>query len=173
MLRIDQVATVRRLLAAHHSQRAVHRLTGIARGSIARIAAGCRCDRFQPTGPEASTFPFAPSGPVARCAACGHRVQSPCLICRARRWSRLAAARSCDLAATEAAAGPLLGSELRGEHRARYEAIRARRQRRSRRASQTSGQRAFAPPWCGLRPTPARFSRETIAHRRYWLRSHA
>ena len=164
MLRIDQVATVRRLLAAHHSQRAVHRLTGIARGSIARIAAGRHCNRFKPTGPwqsgpwqggpghngaeqsgpwqsgagqtdfEASAFPIAPSGPVARCGACGHRVQLPCLICRTRRWSRLTAARPNNLVATEAA-GFLLGLELRGEHLARYEAMRARRQRRSRRAS--------------------------------------
>jgi hypothetical protein len=134
MLTIHEVANVRRLLAARYSQRAVHRLTGVARGTIGRIAsAACA----EPTGRSVSDDAMLPPprrGPIARCSTCGHRVYAPCLICRARDWSSRHASRVRKPAAAETAV-PTLGLELRGEHRARYEAIRARRARAANRAA--------------------------------------
>jgi hypothetical protein len=134
MLKLYQIATVRRLLAAKLSRRAVYRLTGVSRGSIGRIAAGGCSDRDAPTVAPTPAFPFAQSGPVQRCSACGQRVHAPCLICRARDWIRRKASCALEPADADPATG-VLGLELRGEHRARYEAMRVRRAGRSRPAA--------------------------------------
>jgi transcriptional regulator with XRE-family HTH domain len=129
MIAPQVVTDVRRLLTEERlSQRKVARLTGISRSTIAAIACGKRPDyellqRLRETDWE------EPAGPAVRCPGCGHRVYMPCQLCRLR--ARLAAKR----AATGLAGGTLvglasgviepLGVNLRPEHRARYEEVRA------------------------------------------------
>jgi len=127
MIAPELVKRVERLLAEGNlSQRKIAKLTGVSRGSVGAIAAGRRPDyeglrrrRQEQELPERT-------GPPERCPGCGAMVLMPCLACglkqetgRARRppsgrWSGRPD-------------GPLeLG--LRGEHRARYEGVRARRE---------------------------------------------
>jgi hypothetical protein len=129
MLRIDQIASVRRLLAARHSHRAVRRRTGVSRSAIARIAARCR----GPLGNDASELVAL----LSRCPACGHRVVLPCRICVARAWRCTTVGRPFPPVVDEPA-DLCLGLELRGEHLARYEALR-RKRLRTERLSEGSG----------------------------------
>ncbi|MDD4888291.1 MAG: hypothetical protein PHU85_00030 [Phycisphaerae bacterium] len=111
------VDEIRRLLGEGRlSQRKIAREVGVSRGSVGGIASGKRpdyADRERRRSEEA----LAPGGPFVRCDGCGHSVQLPCQICRARATGRVPRA-----AADPHAEG--LRLELSGEALARYEEIR-------------------------------------------------
>ena len=121
MIDRNLVAEIERLLASGaHSQRAIAKLAGVSRGSVASIASGKR--RTNDVASETRyDGPAEPSGPPARCRGCGGMVYMPCLLCRLRKAHPRAARRP----ASNVAASPYL--DLRPEHRARYEEVRARR----------------------------------------------
>ncbi len=118
------VDTIRRLLAERKwSMRKIARTTGVSRGTVGAIAHGKRRDR-DARSREDDGLGQPPSGPLRRCAGCGGLVQMPCRLCRVRartaspRWKRPPARRE-----------EPLRLELAGEHRLRYEEVRARRLR--------------------------------------------
>lgn len=128
MIAPQLVADVRRLLIEERlSQRKVARLTGVSRSTIAAIATGKRPDyellqRLRETDWE------EPTGPAARCPGCGHRVYIPCQLCRLRE--RLAERHASGFARATPPHRPVetvepLGMNLRPEHHARYEEVRA------------------------------------------------
>ena len=118
------VTEVRRLLAQGAlSQRMIARLSGISRGTVRAIANGTRPDyeSLRPAEDEREQ----PAGPAARCPGCGGMVYLPCRLCRVR-----ATIASDPRPTREHRAIPLgepLGLDLRPDHRARYEEVRARR----------------------------------------------
>jgi hypothetical protein len=119
MLAPKIVTEVRRLLAeGEFSYRDIARLTGISRGSVGAIASGKRSDR-QPHD-ELET----PTGPAVRCPGCGGKVYMPCLLCQVRNTAKKP--RSA-LGRNAVRAAELPDLNLRPEHRARYEELRARR----------------------------------------------
>ena len=118
------VDTIRRMLAeAKWSMRKIARMTGVSRGTVRAIAHGKRRDRPRRPG-ENGDLLVQPTGPLRRCPGCGGLVQMPCRLCRVRAWK--AAKRSNPLAPRPEAP---LQVDLLGEHRLRYEAVRARRLR--------------------------------------------
>ena len=125
MIAPARIAEVRRLLAEGvHSQRAIARLTGISRGTVTAVAAGRRPD-YVPR-PQADASSPLPRGPCRRCRRCGALVYMPCHACAIR--SRVAHDAKHRRRIDRGPDVPL-GLDLRGEHRKRYEAIRAWRQR--------------------------------------------
>ena len=124
MLDPGLVDTIRRMLAAGKwSMRKVARMTGVSRGTVRVIANGKRRDRPRRLGEDGDPT-LQPSGPLRRCPGCGGLVQMPCRLCRVRVWR--AAKRSRPLAPRPEEP---LRLDLVGEHRLRYEAVRARRLR--------------------------------------------
>jgi hypothetical protein len=83
------VVLVRRLLAEGKlSRRAIARVTGVGRSTIAEIAAGRRRDRAPAQAEEWDLFPEA-SAVSERCPGCGGRVYMPCRLCYVRELKRL------------------------------------------------------------------------------------
>ena len=124
MLDPGLVDTIRRMLAAGKwSMRKIARMTGVSRGTVRAIAHGTRRDRPRRLG-ENGDPALQPSGPLRRCPGCGGLVQMPCRLCRVRAWR--AAKRSRPVAPRPEGS---LRLDLLGEHRLRYEAVRARRLR--------------------------------------------
>lgn len=85
MLRRPQVEWVERLAAQGLSQRAISRVTGLARATVGRIVRGERPaadDRRRTAGLDDQLLFH---GPIERCPLCGARVYAPCLACRVRR----------------------------------------------------------------------------------------
>jgi hypothetical protein len=118
------VDSIRRLLAERKwSMRKIARMSGVSRGTVLAIAHGKRRDRPR-RAPEDGDLLVRPSGPLRRCPGCGGLVQMPCRLCRVRAWTSSPRStrppRRPDLP---------LQVELVGEHRLRYEEIRARRAR--------------------------------------------
>ena len=117
-------ARINALLATgRYTQRAIARMTGIGRGTVASIASGDRPDYSarQQAKIDREKPPF--SGPARRCPTCGRLVQLPCLAC----WLT-----------TEKAAGHLQPAQgladdggfqldLSPEHQARYRWVRGLR----------------------------------------------
>lgn len=124
MLSVPVVQEVKRLLAEGRlSQRKIARQTGVSRGIVGLIAQGKRPD-YQPRQEEDD--PWANCGPPERCPTCGARVYMPCRLCGLRQWL----AESKSVPSLGRGRGPLvLGLQLNEEHQARYEKIRARRDR--------------------------------------------
>ena len=124
MLDPTLVDTIRRMLAAGKwSMRKVARMTRVSRGTVLAIAHGKRRDRPRRPG-EDGGLSSQPGGPLRRCPGCGGLVQMPCRLCRVRAWRTARRPRRLAPRPEE----PLrLG--LLGEHRLRYEAVRARRLR--------------------------------------------
>jgi transcriptional regulator with XRE-family HTH domain len=137
------VTEVRRLLREEIlSQRKIASLTGISRTTVTAIASGKRPD-YDLLRQLRDDDWEEPTGPAVRCPGCGGRVHMPCQLCRIRK--RIAEKRhSCTTASASAlpsratgyasAAPPHspaaeilepLGVNLRPEHRARYEEVRA------------------------------------------------
>lgn len=122
---LDQglVDEIRRLLAAGQwSMRKVARELRVSRGTVGAIAHGRRLDRLPRTADD--DLLLMPLGPLRRCPGCGGMVHLPCLLCRVRR--RLGCSRGRKW--IDRPEG-ILQLELAGEHRARYERVRARRLR--------------------------------------------
>ncbi|MGQ9576469.1 MAG: helix-turn-helix domain-containing protein [Thermoguttaceae bacterium] len=114
---------VRRLLAeGKWSMRKIARMTGVSRGTVSAIAHGKRPDRRPRT--EQDDLLERPSGPMERCPGCGGMVQMPCRLCRVRAWRASPQCRRLPPRNEQP-----LRLELAGEHRIRYEALRARRMR--------------------------------------------
>jgi hypothetical protein len=115
------VEGIRRLLAAGRwSMRRIARELRVSRGTVSAIAHGKRRERR--ARPADDDPVVEPRGPLKRCPGCGGLVYAPCLLCRVRRKQAAPGRRK--LAGLPE--GPL-ELELAGEHRARYERIRARR----------------------------------------------
>jgi transcriptional regulator with XRE-family HTH domain len=122
------VADVRRLLTEELlSQRKIARLTGVSRSTIAAIASGKRPD-YELLRQLRENDWEEPTGPAVRCPGCGNRVYMPCQLCRIlkriaekRRATGLASATRRPVAETFEP----LGLNLRPEHHARYEEVRA------------------------------------------------
>ncbi len=129
MIAAKVVAEVCRMLAeGKHSQRAIARLTGICRGSVATIASGKWAERRALRG-AAEEGIAETAGPPQRCPGCGAMVTMPCVLCQV--LERQASAAGCPSSRAMAASvrRPLaqkeivLGLELRSEHRVRYEEV--------------------------------------------------
>lgn len=88
MLRPEQVATVRRLLRRHVSQRQIARRVGCSRSTVSTIAHGR--DRARPR--RVRDLPDEP-GAHERCPGCGGKVLMPCRACRDRAIRERARAR--------------------------------------------------------------------------------
>jgi hypothetical protein len=115
----------RLLLEGRHSQRAIARLLGVARGTVRAIADGHR-----PIYPDAGEEPDQDAGPPTRCPSCGGTVFAPCRLCRTRdgiREKRLR--RRCSLI-PDANREPSAALDLKPEHRARYLQVRQWRKER-------------------------------------------
>ncbi len=133
------VTDVRHLLRERLlSQRSIARLTGISRSTVAAIASGKRPDYDLLRQLREDEWE-EPTGPAARCPGCGSRVYMPCQLCRIRKrmaekrqpratgFASAAPTRLAGAAQPRGLAETLepLGLNLRPEHRARYEEVRA------------------------------------------------
>jgi len=134
MIAPDTVAEVRRLLSeGTHSQRKIALLAGVCRGTVGAIAAGKRPDYETLRQPEEELWD-EPAGPPQRCPVCGGMVYMPCRLCHARK-ANVKKRRPSSTQAFETA-GPFR-LDLRPEHRARYEEVRAWRQQNQGRPLET------------------------------------
>jgi transcriptional regulator with XRE-family HTH domain len=121
MLAPGLVTEVRRLLSEKKlSQRKIARLVGVSRGTIGAIAAGRRPDYAALRKPDDDAE--KPSGPPERCPGCGGMVYLPCRLCRTR-----VAIKTYAPPRWQDAIEPL-GLNLRPDHYARYQQVRAWRQ---------------------------------------------
>ncbi|MGA2031687.1 MAG: hypothetical protein ABSG68_05485 [Thermoguttaceae bacterium] len=122
MIPLALVNEVRRLLALKFSQREIVRLVGVSRGTIAGIASGTRPDYSLRQAGEPD--PLQPTAPPERCPTCGGMVYMPCRLCQVRSLpppkATLAERIFADLE---------LDFQLKDEHRARYEQVRAQREK--------------------------------------------
>ncbi len=125
MLETWRVEWVQRLLAHGLSQRKVAKITGVSRGRVVLIANGRRPD-YEAIRRAREMQCLDYTTPPKRCPSCGHRVYMPCVVCRTRHAM---AARSRGRPAFRPQAGldAQLMLELKENHRARYEQVRARR----------------------------------------------
>ncbi len=122
MLKTQQVEEVRRLLAEGRNLKAVGRATGVSRNMIRGIARGLRPD-YEAMRRKKQKEATGSHGVVKRCRGCGYRVRMPCRICRARKAAALSAKSGLPFDLLDEP----LGLNLRPEHQARYEEVRARR----------------------------------------------
>lgn len=127
MIAPKAVTEVRRLLAEGAlSQRQIARLTGISRGTVRAIASGTRPDYDALRPPEDQSE--EPAGPAVRCPGCGGKVYLPCRLCKVRSAIAESPRPSPRLRASPSAEP--LELNLRPDHRARYEEVRAGRRER-------------------------------------------
>jgi len=121
MIAQSLVDEVRRLLSEGKlSQRKIAQATGVSRGTVGAIASGRRRDRPVVTASDEDGCD-EPVGPPERCDGCGALVYLPCRLCRMRK---LLAVRP--IARLPERPIEPLGLDLRDDHRARYEQVRAR-----------------------------------------------
>jgi len=121
MLRIEPatIRDVERLLEeGGASYRAIARLTGVSRGTVAMVARGRR------RADDALDVPSdaKPLGPPRRCPGCGGMVEMPCKLCQTRELMI-----SKELPRCLPAVDVPIGLNLRPEHRSRYEEVRRMR----------------------------------------------
>lgn len=125
MIAPSVIDSIRELLAEGRlSQRKIAKSLGVSRGVVASVADGRRPDYEALRRRREENRQPLPLGPVVRCPTCGGRVHWPCRLCALRERLAGAPPRDVDRRPTEP-----LGLELRGEARARYEAIHLRRMR--------------------------------------------
>ncbi len=118
------VDLVRQLLAdGTLSQRKIAKLTGVSRGSVAAIASGRRPDYAERVP---SIEEEEPTGPPERCPVCGGMVFMPCKLCQTRQ--AMAEDRRLRSKRGMAETPEWIEFDLRPEHRARYEEVRAWRE---------------------------------------------
>lgn len=118
MLTQAQIKQVREFLADKAlSQRKIATITRVSRGTVAAIARGKRPD-YNRSGPPAGEDRLC-TGPTARCPECGGKVITPCKACRLR----LILALSTPEPTQDPESDVELALDLKGEIRARYEAI--------------------------------------------------
>ena len=104
------------------SQRKIAKKVGVSRGTVASVAGGRRPDYEQLRRRRRQEQEPLPLGPLARCPECGGMVYMPCRLCQMRSQLADSPQRSPDPRPAES-----LGLDLRGEVRARYEAVHLRR----------------------------------------------
>lgn len=124
MLSTEKVRHVRELLEQGVSYRRIRQLTGVSRVTIGRIARRERPD--YPATRPAEPLWAEEDRPAVRCEECGHRTVPPCRICRVRKAVADGTVRR-TFGRTDS--GEPLGLQLREDHQARYEKVRARRER--------------------------------------------
>jgi transcriptional regulator with XRE-family HTH domain len=164
MIAAQIVTEVRRLLREEIlSQRKIAWLMGVSRTTVAAIASGKRPD-YDLLRQLRDDEWEEPTGPAVRCPGCGGRVHMPCQLCRTRKriaekrhpyatgcacaslTGLASAAPRCATGSASAVPprGPVaedlepLGVNLRPEHRARYEEVRAWRIRNEQLATSTA-----------------------------------
>ena len=126
MLSITDLLKVKLLLQeGNFSQRAIARLTGINRNTVNRIAQGKRPDfnairKVQKCSSRRSVRPQ--SGNPRRCGNCGGLVYMPCRLCAIRKF--VTKSREDSQVDEIWHRSELLGVELAGKERERYEQIR-------------------------------------------------
>lgn len=125
----NTVRAVRCRIAAGQSQREVAAAVAIARTSVFRIVHGLPPHDVDPDDAAAANLEPTPDpeylAKPARCQGCGALLtQQPCIACGLPPFAPAEAA--VDL--TEEELGELLGVDLHGGERARYESLRARKQ---------------------------------------------
>lgn len=103
------------------SQREVARQTGTSLGTVSRVATGQR-KRLGAQRRRREEESTERCGPVRRCPGCGYLVELPCLVCQAR-IAREQTLRTRRRELLVSGATPAQ-TELRGEARKRYEALR-------------------------------------------------
>lgn len=106
------------------SQRKIAGLTGVSRGTVGAIARGNRPDYEAIRKKAGEEAPEEPAGPPQRCPTCGGMVTMPCRVCRVRK---LVAQRR--VAPRPARPEEPLRLDLVGDHRTRYQGLRAHRKR--------------------------------------------
>jgi hypothetical protein len=111
----------RHLAEGRHSQRKIARMTGVSRGTVNAIANGKRPD-YEAQAGDREMEADERTGPPRRCPGCGALVYMPCRLCHVRKL--VAESR---IGRPPARPEPSLRLELSGDHRARYERVRARR----------------------------------------------
>jgi hypothetical protein len=123
------VTEIRRLLAETSlSQRKIAALAGVSRGTVSAINAGKPFDSDMPPGEDWEE----PTGPAVRCPGCGGLVYMPCQLCRMRKLIANSAGRTPqDRTAPRRDAFEPIDMDLRPDHRARYEEVRAWRRENS------------------------------------------
>ena len=137
MIAPKTVAEVRRLLTEGElSQRKIAGLTGVSRGTVAAIASGRRPD-YDTLSPRAND-PDEPTGPAERCPGCGGMVYLPCRLCLVRS-KKNDQRRLCNTGSANGTPRNRAGAveefpltNLRPEHHARYEQVRAEKERQER-----------------------------------------
>jgi hypothetical protein len=129
MIHPDRERAAVTLLGLGAKQRWVARRVGISRGTVNAIALGRRAeDASQRAARQREARQQAPLTMEIHCKQCGGCGAVPCPICAARqqRAKRTAAQRRAEVVAV-AACPPLVGLDLRPEHRARYGPIHRRK----------------------------------------------
>ncbi len=125
MIATAVIDEIRKLLAeGRMSQRRIAKKMGVSRGAVAGVANGQRPDYDELRRRREENQEPIPLGPLARCSTCGGMVYLPCRLCQIREQL----ARLPQRLANGRPAEPL-GLDLRGEARARYEAVHLRRMR--------------------------------------------
>jgi hypothetical protein len=119
VIRPDTADEIRRLLAEGKlSHRAIARKFGVSRGTVTTLAAAPQPDyEWLRRRREAEQAPIV-FGPVSRCPMCGAKVHMPCRECAIQRLPPVA---PCD--ADDPRPPEPLAVTLRGNARARYEAV--------------------------------------------------
>jgi hypothetical protein len=122
----------RLLLEGRHSQRAIARLLGVARGTVRAIAAGRR-----PFHPDANDGPDPDAGPPTRCRQCGGMVHAPCRLCSTRKFIEKKPKRICRAIMPDMDRQYTTALDLKPEHHARY--LQVRQWRKERRGQPLEG----------------------------------
>jgi hypothetical protein len=125
MIAPKTVTEVRRLLAEGVlSQRKIAGLTGVSRGTVGAIASGARPDYAALRPPGDGEWEES-AGPAVRCPGCGGMVYLPCRLCHVR--TAIAKTPRPATPGLAISSGEPLKLDLRPDHRARYEEVRAGR----------------------------------------------
>jgi hypothetical protein len=123
MIAPSVIDSIRDLLADDRlSQRQIAQQLGVSRGVVAAVAEGRRPDYAAIRRRREESKQPVVLGPLRRCPTCGGMVHRPCRLCALREELTGAPPRVMDRRPIEP-----MGLELRGEARARYEAIHLRR----------------------------------------------
>lgn len=122
---VQRVLDLRRILGEAGSYRVLAGLCGISRGSVSAILSGRRRPgQRRGTPRDCESLSDCRCGPIGRCGTCGAKVHLPCHACRVRAL----VAEQAGQGAAAARDLPVLGIELAGDERRRYQELRAVRQ---------------------------------------------
>ena len=144
MIASPVIDCIKKLLAEGElSQRKIAKKVGVSRGTVASVASGRRPDYEQLRHKRQQDQQPLPLGPLARCPECGGMVYMPCRLCEMRSRRADAPQRSPNAQPTEP-----LGLDLRGEARARYEAVHLQRMQQGELSEEDEIDPPYDPPAC-------------------------